>query len=576
MSMDVLKEFLIAIGVKVDTAQLAAVDAAVDKTAISAVKLDASATAASTTLSSKLAPALGALLSPLTLVTAAIGEAYHAMFGFIQKSAEGFERISHLANRVNTTADAVQKLGYIAQFTRSSVAAAESSLDGLNRAAGEAYLGVGRAKKIFDKIGLSVKDSNGQLKDTSKLMGELSEKIKPLQRGEQLAVLEKLGIDKTMIEALTTDTSKLAAENDQLYKAFGLNVDKASESSVGLIDAMGKVKRVFDVFKDAIASAFFDQFKDGFDSFRQQLLVMLPKLVDGIKPVIIAMTKIGSIILTVGTIFATVAGEIVSAIQKINDATGGWAVKIAAATYAWNKLNLAFLRSPIGIIIELATAFALLYDDYKTWEKGGKSFINWGNESGRVIFNVIFALGTLVTMIYSVNAAMKLARGIQAAYTAALVIFETTVTKARAAVELLSTAMEFGFVGAYATLGLMIADIVLLIQKVKELTSLFHQLNETKSGTQERSNVLKKHAGILSFLPGGVLGASLYNPVSAKLAPSPSTAGTIANNKHVTINQKTDIHVNGAGDPYAVGTAVKNAQRQTTGEQFRNMQGAIQ
>ena len=136
MSLDVLKSFLIAVGIKVDTAQLAAVDAAVDKTAISAVKLDASATAASTTLSSKLAPALGALLSPLTLVTAAIGEAYHAMFGIIEKSAEGFERISHLANRVNTTADAVQKLGYIAQFTRSSVAAAESSLDGLNRAAG--------------------------------------------------------------------------------------------------------------------------------------------------------------------------------------------------------------------------------------------------------------------------------------------------------------------------------------------------------------------------------------------------------------------------------------------------------
>lgn len=71
----------------------------------------------------------------------------------------------------------------------------------------------------------------------------------------------------------------------------------------------------------------------------------------------------------------------------------------------------------------------MLYDDYKTWEKGGKSFINWGNESGRVIFNVIFALGTLVTMIYSVNAAMKLARGIQAAYTAALVILKPPLQK---------------------------------------------------------------------------------------------------------------------------------------------------
>ena len=576
MSMEVLKEFLIAIGVKVNTAELTAVDAAVGKTAISAAKLDASATAASASLSTRLAPALGALLSPLTLVTAAIGEAYHAMFGFIQKSAEGFERISHLANRVNTTADAVQKLGYIAQFTRSSVAAAELSLDGLNRAAGEAYLGVGRAKKIFEKIGLSVKDSNGQLKDTSKLMGELSEKIKPLERGEQLAVLEKLGIDKTMIEALTTDTSKLAAENDQLYKAFGLNVDKASDSSVELIDAMGKVHRVFNVFKDAIASAFFDQFKGGFDSFRQQLLVILPKLAESIKPVIIAMTKIGSVVLTIGTIFATVAGEIVSAIQKVNDATGGWAVKIAAATFAWNKLNLAFLRSPIGIIIELATAFALLYDDYKTWERGGQSFINWGNESGKVIKIATEALAVFTAGFYLFKIAVKVGETALIAYKSALVIFETTITKVRAAVELLNTAMEFGFVGAYATLGLMITDIVLLIEKVKELTSLFHQLNETKPGTEQRSNVLKQHSGILSFMPGGILGASIYNPVSAKLAPSPATAGTIANTKHVTINQKTDIHVNGSGNPYETATAVKNVQRQVNADQLRNSQGAIQ
>jgi len=576
MSMDVLKEFLIAIGVKVDTAQLAAVDAAVDKTAISAVKLDASATAASTTLSSKLAPALGALLSPLTLVTAAIGEAYHAMFGFIEKSAEGFERISHLANRVNTTADAVQKLGYIAQFTRSSVSAAESSLDGLNRAAGEAYLGVGRAKKIFDKIGLSVKDSNGQLKDTSKLMGELSEKIKPLQRGEQLAVLEKLGIDKTMIEALTTDTSKLAAENDQLYKAFGLNVDKASESSVGLIDAMGKVKRVFDVFKDAIASAFFDQFKDGFDSFRQQLLIMLPKLVDGIKPVIIAMTKIGSIILTVGTIFATVAGEIISAIQKVNDLTGGWAVKIAAITFAWKKLNLAFLMSPIGIIIELAAAFALLYDDYETFEKGGKSFINWGNTSGKIIKNLVLSVGAMVTAFYAANAVFKLS----------------------------AASMEvFNLVVAMNPIGLVIAALAALTfagyelyknwdSISKKFKDIFGGLADWFKGTWQAvynwfDDIFNKIVGGIekvvqktesfakNILPGFSVGGA-NTTISAKLAPSPATAGTIANNKHVTINQKTDIHVNGSGDPYAVANAVKTTQRQNNADQLRNVQGAIQ
>lgn len=576
MSAEVLKQFLVELGFKVNTAQLASVDAAVDKTAISAAKLDASAAAASTTLSTKLAPAISALLNPLTLVTAAIGEAYHVMFGFIEKSAEGLDNVAKLSNRVNASAESILKLGYIAQVSGSSVEAARSSLDGLNKAAGEAALGVGRSKKIFAEIGLSVKDSNGHLKDTGALLLEVGEKIKGMERGKQLAVLEKLRIDPTLIESLTTNVSGLEQEFDKLYKAANLDPQKAAESAEKFNDTLDKLHLTFQVLKDAVASSFFDTFTNGFDSFRQQLVNNLPKIIDTIKPILATLVKIGEVVLKLGIIFATVAGTIVTAIQKVNDATGGWAVKIAAATYAWNKLNLAFLRSPIGIIIELATAFALLYDDYKTWQKGGESFINWGNTSGKVIKIVTESLAILTAGFYLFKIAAKVGETALIAYKSALVIFETTATKARAAVELLNTAMEFGFVGAYATLGLMIADIVLLIDKVKELTTLFHQLNETKEGTEQRSNVVKQHAGILSFIPGGVLAASVYNPSSTKLAPSPATAGTIANNKHVTVNQKTEITVQGAGNPSEVANAVKNVQQQVNGAQVRNMQGAVQ
>ncbi|MEB3790431.1 phage tail tape measure protein [Acinetobacter sp. IK40] len=39
--------------------------------------------------------------------------------------------------------------------------------------------------------------------------------------------------------------------------------------------------------------------------------------------------------------------------------------------------RLAFLASPIGIILALGAALALLYDDYKTWKEGGKSLFDW-------------------------------------------------------------------------------------------------------------------------------------------------------------------------------------------------------
>jgi len=539
MSTTVLQDFLVKIGFGVNQTQLAAAEAGMARAGASAAILDKEATAASAAITTKLIPSLRTMLLPLTAVTAAIGLAYHEMFHFIESSAEGFEKMAHLANRVNTTADAINKLGYIAQFSRSSVEAAQMSLDGLNRAAGETALGVGRAKKIFDEIGLSVKDSSGHLKDTSKLMGELGEKIKGMERGKQLAILEKLGIDKTMIEPLTTDVSKLAAEYDNLYKVAGVDVNKAADASVELVDAMGKVKRVFSVIKDAAAVSFFDEFKEGAESFRKVLMTNLPKIIASIKPIIKDMVKLGSIVIKLGLIFGGLASDIISALSKINDATDGWALKIAAVTIAWKKLNFAFLRSPIGMIIELALAFALLYDDYRVWEKGGNAFIDWGGKLG----TVTIALSALAAGFVAVKSAIKLSTIAETAFNAAM-----NLNPAIRAVTLLT------------------ATVTLLVNELGKAKELLSGLNATQSGTKERGALLGKYGGLLSAIgPAGVLGAGLYNP----------QGGGVANNKSVTINHKTDIHVSGSGNPYETANAVKNVQSQVYSDQLRNGQGAV-
>jgi len=53
-----------------------------------------------------------------------------------------------------------------------------------------------------------------------------------------------------------------------------------------------------------------------------------------------------------------------------------------------------------------------------------------------------------------------------------------------------------------------------------------------------------------------------------------SIAGAQAG-KQITINQKTDIHVNGADSPQATGRAIGQVQDQVTGTMVRNMRGAV-
>ncbi|MBL0320453.1 MAG: hypothetical protein IPP74_14355 [Alphaproteobacteria bacterium] len=378
MSTSILQEFLIKIGVDVNKSQLTSVDAALSKAGASAAVMDKEVTAAANSIDTRLSPALKALFSPLTVITAAVGLAYDKMFNFVKESAEGFEQISRLANRVNTTADSIKKLGYIAQFTGSSVEAAQGSLDGLNRAAGLAALGLGRAKKVFGEIGVNIKNSNGKLKDTTQLLFEIGEHIKGMERGKQLAVLSRLGIDPTLINALTTDVSKFGNEYDAVMKKLGLDNNKAAESGVKFAEALKKIGTLWGFIKDVIAASFFDQFTKGFDSFSAALINNLPKIISIMKPLIASMIKIAQVALKIGVIFATIAAPILDTIVAIDNATDGWVVKIVGLIYALRKLNLVFVAlsaNPFTLVIAGIGALIVAgYELYKNWDEISKKF----------------------------------------------------------------------------------------------------------------------------------------------------------------------------------------------------------
>lgn len=377
MSTSILQEFLVKIGFDVNKSQLAAVDAGIAKAGASANLFDKEVNSAASSVSGKLLPALKSMLSPLAAI-AATGFAYDKVFEFIKNSAEGFEQISRLANRVNTTADAVKKLGYVSEFTGSSVEAAESSLDGLNKAAGSAALGVGRSKKIFQEIGVNIRDSNGRLKDTTQLLYEVGNAIKGMERGKQLAVLSRLGIDPTLINTLTTDVGKFRKEYEIVMKAAGIDNNKAAESGVQFAEALKRLGLIWAAIKQAVAASFFDQFTHGFDEISDTLLRNLPNIINLLKPLIHAMIQIAQLALKIGIIFAGIVNPIIDTITAINNATDGWAVKIVGLIYILRKLNLAFIAlsaNPFVLLVGAITALIVAgYELYKNWDIVSKKF----------------------------------------------------------------------------------------------------------------------------------------------------------------------------------------------------------
>lgn len=363
MNGDVIKEFLVSLGFQIEgEGQFAD---AIGKATILAVGLGTAAVAAA-----------GGIFKMVTAI------------------ADDVDALGDLSNRIGVSIEDIEEIGYVAQLSGSSFESAQSSLESFSKTAGDAANGMGRGKKVFDQLGVSVTNSSGKLKNAVVLMQEVGDKIKDMERGKQVAILERLGIDKTMLDALTTDVSELRNEFKALYSATGYDANAAAEKAGALNDSLDKLRYTLTVVGRALAVQFMDRFTESVDSLRKLIMDNLPKIMRVITPVIKIILGIADAFIAIVYRIAQGAGVIIGWVADIIDSLNGWVVAIGAVVVAWKYLNLAFLATPVGMILALAAAIGLLIDDFMTWQEGGESLIPWGKWQNEIEL-VIDILGAL-------------------------------------------------------------------------------------------------------------------------------------------------------------------------------------
>jgi len=345
-----IKEFLVALGFKVDNSQLKKFEGGIGKAGLAVAGLGA-----------------------------AVGVAAVAIERMVTGVAKELDAVSDLGKRVNTTATELMRMQYVASLTDASAEAAAASFDGLNRIMGEAATGVGRGAVAFEKYGLSVKKADGTLKSTSEMMSEIGDHIRDMSRQEQVAILSRLGIDPKMVEALTGDMSELTGEFDSLYSTLGVDIDKAAQASSDFMDSQFKLKYVFDALKKSLAIAFMPQLQRSMDALRKNIIANLPRIMETIKPIMAGVLKTAGIFVQFGSRVGQIIGKVIGVLMDVNKATGGWTFAIMGVIAAWKLLNLSILLSPVGMVLALSAALVLLYDDFMTFKEGGESLINWAN-----------------------------------------------------------------------------------------------------------------------------------------------------------------------------------------------------
>lgn len=282
---------------------------------------------------------------------------------------------------VKQTASELDKLYFSSQRIGASVTNINAYGNAIAQLGGSAEGAVGTLEALAEKIrnspgyegqikslGVNTRDANGAMRDRVEVMKDLSGVLSKMPAYQANAYANSLGIDQNTLLAMRDGKFMANMEKYQkIQKELGMNDDLAKSGNEFMTeyrDLTMMTKTGFQVIVMQAGKALIpilrllnQLIQAGIHAFSQ----LNPQIKEGLA----AGLRFGMLALMFGAM-AKSLGLLLKFIPAFKTFIG-----------LLKLFRLAFLASPIGIILALGAALALLYDDYKTWKEGGKSLFDW-------------------------------------------------------------------------------------------------------------------------------------------------------------------------------------------------------
>ncbi|WP_370603825.1 hypothetical protein [Citrobacter braakii] len=311
---------------------------------------------------------LKASIGLLAGLGAAIAGSAAGVAGWVTSVSQSIDPLVQFSRETGVAIETVQTLGYAASVNGSSVDALQASLGEMTKRVGEfVSTGEGEAKDVAERLGLQFKDMNGQVKNSDVIFHELADKLHGMSQAEKFSVLDKMGIDRSMVQLLSMTGEEISSLQNKA-EALGVVTQDQADQFAAYNDSLTTLGKGFDGIKFQVAVGFVPVLKDLVDGFTDFLIANKDLIKNG-------LAHLGEIIFSVmGMIrrFLPIIGLIT---------TGFVAWKIAAIGL---RTVLATIFSPVVLITAAIIAVVLVIDDLLTAMEGGQSVIadffkdNWG------------------------------------------------------------------------------------------------------------------------------------------------------------------------------------------------------
>lgn len=181
-----------------------------------------------------------------------------ALMGVATKTAETTDRIDKLSQKIGVSRQGFQEWEFILSQSGTDIEKLQMGMKTLVTQADQADKGVGKGADNFARLGISVRDTTGNLKDQETLFNEVMVALQNMEDGTEKARLanELLGRSGSELMPLLNGAAGSIDEMKQQARDLGLVIsDDAVDAGVQFTDTMDQLKRSFGAMATGIGAS---------------------------------------------------------------------------------------------------------------------------------------------------------------------------------------------------------------------------------------------------------------------------------------------------------------------------------
>jgi len=287
-------------------------------------------------------------------ITTIAGTAVTGAFAaIVTKTAQAGDQFDKMSLRTGVSVENLSSLAYAANISGTDITTLENSLRFLVRGMDDTSKGTGEAKDAFEKLGISVTDTEGNLRPTIDVMKEAA----------------------TKIANMTNETDKIAVATDIFGSRYGTQLlPLLKEGGTGIEELMNKAKEL-GITMSTEAATKAAEFTDRMTDLKGSLAGAGRTIGDTLIPAVIPLIEKATEIVGKVSAWAEENPKLVETITKVAAVVGGLAAvggPILLAVSAITKISGAvsaigtLTTGPIGLLILAIGGVVLVW---KNWDE---------------------------------------------------------------------------------------------------------------------------------------------------------------------------------------------------------------